>query len=269
MSPTFCQVRCWKFTKRCKRNGGRGPPLFRENARACRIFEGQGAQCEGKKKIGFGFHVSPKKTEEVRMVGTAHLNPLENCEAMPNYRRSRSSGGTFFFTIVTYRRRPFLTTSPYEHIFWTVMHEVAQNYSFTLNAWVLLPDHLHCVWTLPDRDGDYSKRWGMIKAGFSKRVLRMLPEGRVGTAHLQSPSRIRHREAPVWQRRFWEHEIRNPEDYRRHVDYIHFNPVKHSLVSRVRDWPHSSFHEYGRDGHYSEDWGGEVEQSWAGDFGEF
>ena len=123
-------------------------------------------------------------------------------------------------------------------------------YPFLVNAWVVLPDHLHFIWTLPDGDSDYSKRWGLIKAKFSKRANAVLDrvEGK-------TESRQRHREASIWQRRFWEHQIRDEEDLRRHVDYIHYNPVKHGFVKRVKNWRWSSFHGYCLRGQYSVDWG--------------
>jgi putative transposase len=115
---------------------------------------------------------------------------------------------------------------------------------------VLLPDHIHCIWTLPENDCDYSKRWGMIKAGFSKRAKHLFHRN-----EWMSDSKRKHREAAVWQRRFWEHMIRDEDDFRRHLDYLHFNPVKHGLVKCVRDWPHSTFHRFVKDGFYPQDWG--------------
>jgi putative transposase len=133
---------------------------------------------------------------------------------------------------------------------------------------VVLLDHLHAVWRLPEGDADYSERWRRIKAGFS----RALPAGeRVGASRTArgervSASRAGKGERGVWQRRFWEHTIRDEEDLRNHLDYVHFNPVKHGLVSRVIDWPHSTFHEYVRRGVYAPDWGGG--DVLDGDFGE-
>lgn len=114
---------------------------------------------------------------------------------------------------------------------------------------VVLPDHLHAVWTLPDDDPDISKRWYLIKLGFTRRLSARgidLPRGRrVG-------------ERALWQRRFWEHLIRDDDDFARHVDYCHINPMKHGLVTRVADWPHSSFHRAVRDGIYAPDWAGDA-----------
>ncbi len=117
---------------------------------------------------------------------------------------------------------------------------------FHIDAWVILPDHMHCIWTLPENDDNYSSRWQAIKKAFSKTI--PVQENR-------STARIKRNERGVWQRRFWEHTIRDELDYNRHMDYIHYNPVKHSLVSRVRDWPYSTFHNLCVDGIYSVEWG--------------
>lgn len=115
-----------------------------------------------------------------------------------------------------------------------VIKTVKQTYPFAIEAWVLLPDHMHCMWTLPDGDDDYSKRIGMIKARFTSRVKTQFQKPEWITS-----SRVRHGESAIWQRRFWEHEIKDERDSERHVDYIHYNPVKHGLVKRVCDWPYS------------------------------
>ena len=168
---------------------------------------------------------------------------------MPDYCRARLSGGTYFFTVVTYQRRPFLTDPVCRDALRAAIRKTRQNYPFTVDAWVLLPDHLHCIWTLPPDDHDFSKRWGLIKATFTKRVRAHTEDPNV------SPSRRRRREATVWQRRFWEHQIRDERDLRRHMDYIHFNPVRHGLVDSVRAWPFSTFHRFVKQGIYSADWG--------------
>jgi putative transposase len=124
---------------------------------------------------------------------------------------------------------------------------------FHIDAWVVLPEHLHCVWTLPEWDADYSGRWRMIKAGFSARM---------PAARYRSESKIAKGEKGIWQRRFWEQTIRDERDYAVHVDYVHFNSVRHGLVARAADWPHSTFHRAVREGLYPADWGGG--SSWAG-----
>lgn len=139
-----------------------------------------------------------------------------------------------------------------------VYRSVQQRHPFETIAICVLPDHLHAIWSLPQNDAGFSLRWGLIKSGFS----RELP-----AAPLRSPSQITKRDKGLWQRRYWEHAIRNDADLERHVDYIHFNPVKHALVSRVRDWPHSSFHRYVARGVLPADWGGDMRDI-VGNYGE-
>jgi putative transposase len=169
---------------------------------------------------------------------------------MPTFIRSEKIGGTFFFTLVTYRRRRILTKPDSRIILREVISEVRREHPFTVDAWVLLPDHLHCIWTLPKGDGNFSKRWGLIKAGFSRKVKPLLHR----TAWM-TDSKERHRENTIWQRRFWEHQVRDDEDLHRHLDYIHYNPVKHAMVNNPADWPYSTFHRYVKQGLYPPNWG--------------
>ena len=159
-------------------------------------------------------------------------------ESMPNYRRTHSSGGTYFFTVVTHQRQGLFDEHKHIRNLRASIIETREAYPFNIGAWVLLPDHMHCIWTLPDNDSNFSIRWGLIKTGFTRRSKDLFADN--GT----SPSRIKHRESPLWQRRFWEHEIRSEQDLNVHIDYIHYNPVKHGHVTRVRDWPYSTFHRY-------------------------
>ncbi|MEX2474204.1 transposase [Marinobacter sp.] len=160
---------------------------------------------------------------------------------MMNYRRNRVPGGTYFFTVVTADRAPILKSPSAVSCLRASFRSVLPRYPFSIDAMVVLPDHIHCVWTLPGEDDDYSLRWRLIKTGFTKRLQR-LP----GEAGLISQS--------IWQKRFWEHTVRDDLDFARHVDYIHFNPVKHGYVSRAADWPYSSFHRYVREGMLPVDW---------------
>lgn len=173
---------------------------------------------------------------------------------MPNYRRERIAGATYFFTVTLADRRSRILV---EEIALLRQVCVAANkrMPFKTVAICVLPDHLHAVWELPEDDRDYSLRWASIKSQFS----RSLPAMATVTA-----SKSRRREKGIWQRRFWEHRIRDEDDLARHVDYIHFNPVKHGLVSQVGDWPYSSFHRYVARGLLPADWGGR-----GGDDGEF
>ena len=169
---------------------------------------------------------------------------------MPRYKRSYE-GNTFFFTVVTHKRRPFLCDEQSRLFLKEVINEVRVNHPFKIDAWVLLPDHLHCIWTLPAGDADYSTRWGLIKAGFSKKM-----NNRLGGARAdKGPSRAMHREGAYWQRRFWEHSIKDQCDYNSHMDYIHINPVKHGLVTSPAEWEYSSFHRLVNEGVYGPDWG--------------
>lgn len=170
---------------------------------------------------------------------------------MSYYRRTRT-GTSFFFTVVSYHRRPILCTEAVRESLRIAIENVRAARPFSIDAWVLLPDHLHCIWTLPEGDGDFSTRWSLIKRSVSRFASEVTLDPASRTA-----SACKHRDSTVWQRRFWEHQIRNELDFARHADYIHFNPVKHGHVERVSDWPYSTFHRYVRNGLYARDWGGE------------
>ena len=165
---------------------------------------------------------------------------------MTDYCRYRIDGGTYFFTVnLADRNRSLLI----EHI--NVLREafraVKQAHPFKIDAVVVLPEHLHTLWTLPDGDDDFSQRWRQIKSAFSREIAK---EEQI------SRSRLRKQERGIWQRRFWEHAIRDEEDFRQHVDYIHYNPVKHGYVQKVVEWPYSSFHQHVRLGILPVDWAG-------------
>lgn len=174
---------------------------------------------------------------------------------MPEYRRARIEGGTYFFTVVTYNRLPILTTVEARKLLRSAWVDVRERFPFTIDAVCLLPDHLHCIWVLPEGDANFSVRWKEIKRLFTRGYL-----DQVGTGEIRSASRLRRGEAAIWQRRFWEHTIRDEEDLNRHRDYIHYNPVKHGLVQRVAAWQWSSFHHYVRMGYYARDWGEAVDE---------
>ena len=169
---------------------------------------------------------------------------------MPEYRRANTPGTSYFFTVVTHNRQPILTTDLARHCLRCAWKSTLQKYPFYEDAVVLLPDHLHCVWTLPTDDSNFSSRWKMIKGLFTRSFL----QGG-GTEGARTPSQQRKREAAVWQRRFWEHRLRDEADLCRHVDYIHFNPVKHGHVSKPIDWRWSSFSRYVEGGQYTPEWG--------------
>jgi putative transposase len=176
---------------------------------------------------------------------------------MTNYRRNFIRGGSLFFTVNLADRRKRLLTA-YVDLLRQAFRHVRQHHSFDIEAIVVLPDHLHAVWTLPENDADFALRWRLIKTTFS----RGLPAG-----ERISASRAGKGERGIWQRRYWEHTLRDEADFVRHVDYIHYNPVKHGHVTRVRDWPFSSFHRMVRLGVYPLDWAGDVRDN-AASFGE-
>ena len=161
-------------------------------------------------------------------------------------------GGCYFFTVnLLERRGNDLLTRHIDHLR-DAVRVVHRSRPFTIDAWVVLPDHLHCVWTLPPGDHDFSTRWRVIKTIFA----RGLPAG-----ERRSGARKRSGERGIWQRRFWEHSIRDDEDFAAHVDYVHFNPVKHGYVRQVADWPHSTFRACVQRGLYPEAWFGPDEQA--------
>ena len=167
---------------------------------------------------------------------------------MTNYRRSRVAGATYFFTVNLAERSQSLLI---EHVasLRTAFRNVRVGHPFAVDAIVVLPDYLHAVWTLLPDDSDFALRWRLVKSTFSR-----------GLPHTErrSASRQAKHERGIWQRRYWEHLIRDDADFSRHVDYIHMNPVKHGLVNRVADWPHSSFHRYVNAGILPIDWAGDT-----------
>jgi putative transposase len=165
---------------------------------------------------------------------------------MTDYRRNRVAGGTYFFTVNLYDRLSDLLTRNIG-VLREAVRKVRAEAPCHIDAWVALPEHLHSLWTLPEGDMDYSARWQAIKTAFSKQI----PEG-----EFRSASRMEKGERGIWQRRFWEHTIRDDRDYGAHFDYIHFNPVKHGLVAHAADWPYSSFHRSVTMGLYPVDWAG-------------
>ncbi len=165
-------------------------------------------------------------------------------------------GGCWFFTANLLERRKTLLVDHIDTLR-AAGDKTRQRYPFVIDAMAVLPDHIHAVWTLPPGNADFSLRWRLIKSRFA----RALPK-----QERLSVVRIARNERGIWQRRFWEHLIRDEADYARHVEYCYVNPLKHRLVTRVCDWPYSSFHHDVRAGMFPEDWAGDDETS--GDFGE-
>ena len=156
------------------------------------------------------------------------------------YRRAFVPGGTYFFTVVTAQRRPIFSDERTVGLLRLAFLHVKAKRPFTVDAMVVLPDHLHCLWTLPSGDCDYPIRWRLIKTWVTK-CCSSVCNGQT--------------ERSIWQPRYWEHAIRDETDYRQHVEYIHYNPVKHGYVRRPSEWPYSSFVRFVKKNIYSEDWG--------------
>jgi putative transposase len=164
---------------------------------------------------------------------------------MPNYRRAWHAGDTYFFTVNLQKRRNNDLLTQHIDLLRSVVRSVRALHPFHIHGWVVLPDHLHCVIELPSGDTDFATRWRLIKMEFSNALPRH--------EHL-SPARTARGERGIWQRRYWEHLVRDDADMQAHMDYVHFNPVKHGLVRHVTDWPHSTFGKLVETGIYSSKW---------------
>ena len=162
---------------------------------------------------------------------------------MTNYRRNIIPGATYFFTVNVADRQSRLVVDQIEALR-AAFRATRSRHPYALDAIAVLPDHLHAIWTLPEGDADFAIRWHLIKGSFTRR----LPPGEP-----VSTSRKSRRERGIWQRRYWEHTIRDNDDFARDLDYIHFNPVKHGHVAHVADWPYPSFHRFVRLGLYPAD----------------
>ena len=171
---------------------------------------------------------------------------------MTEYRRARVPGATYFFTVNCAERKGNSILTDNIDTLRNAFRKVKKDHPFEINAIVILPEHLHCIWTLPQDDVDFGSRWGLIKAAFS----RAIPK-----TERRSDSRLKRGERGVWQRRYWEHLIRDEEDYARHTNYIHWNPVKHGWAIQVKDWPYSSFHTHVDQGIYPLDWASDIDES--------
>jgi putative transposase len=165
-----------------------------------------------------------------------------------DYRRDYTRGATYFFTVVTFgRRKLFNQPETVASLRLAFSKEIARR-PFHIDAIVIMPDHIHTIWTLPLEDINYSIRWRNIKRSFTATV-------QSEQRQIVFGSRLHKQEQAIWQRRFWEHRIRDRHDFNQHVDYIHYNPVKHGVAIRPVDWPYSSIHRYIRDGVLNADWG--------------
>ncbi|NYE30151.1 putative transposase [Rhodanobacter sp. K2T2] len=165
------------------------------------------------------------------------------------YRRAKAAGGTYFFTVNLADRSSSLLV---EHVaeLRQAVRTVKQRHPFEILAWVVLPEHTHAIWALPPNDEDFSTRWMLIKTGFSRSIQ---------SGESINASRLRKGERGIWQRRFWEHQIRDENDLARHIDYVHINPVKHGHAVKANDWSYSSIHRYIRSGLLAADWAADVD----------
>ena len=163
------------------------------------------------------------------------------------YRRAHVPGGSYFFTVVTANRRPLFADPANTRVLGESFRAIRQQHPFQVDAIVVLPDHLHCIWTLTAGDSDFPTRWRLIKTWFTKNCDQKMRELCLGNGKKS--------DLGIWQKRYWEHLIRDEEDYFRHVEYIHYNPVKHGYVQRPWDWAYSSFRRYVKSGRYLMDWG--------------
>ena len=168
---------------------------------------------------------------------------------MSNYIRSKTYGGTYFFTVVSHQRRAVLCDDSVRTALRQSIFMVRQRFPFEILAWVLMPDHMHCIWRLPENDNDFGKRWSMIKRLTSKAC----PQYHLSHEEM-SISKTQRKDLGIWQRRFYEHEIRNELEFNQILDYIHYNPVKHRLVKNAKDWEFSTFHRYVKQGFYPLNW---------------
>jgi putative transposase len=168
---------------------------------------------------------------------------------MSNYVRAFRPGGTFFLTLVTQGRVPLFADAGNRELLCGAIARCRLFHPFGIDAGVLLPDHLHLLITLPEDDTDFSVRMGYLKARFTRDFL-----ASGGAEYARSASRLRQRARGVWQRRFWEHTIRDARDLQRHFDYLHYNPVKHRYVACPHAWPHSSFHQFVAEKRYEREW---------------
>jgi putative transposase len=169
---------------------------------------------------------------------------------MPDYLRIKIEGGTYFFTLVTYQRKPLFLQETAIELFLESLNHVRTYHPFSALAHCILPDHVHLLWEMPINDANYSVRIGEIKKRFSKRFITQFEN-----PFLVTTTQKMRGETGIWQRRFWEHFIRDEEDLKQHIDYIHYNPVKHGLVNKANEWSASSFFDYVKAGYYNDDWG--------------
>ncbi|MDA8173490.1 MAG: transposase [Nitrospiraceae bacterium] len=176
------------------------------------------------------------------------------------YRRAQADGASFFFILVTENRKNIFAQKEDVAILNRAVEYTVSRHPFAMDAIVILPDHIHCIWSLPEGNNDFSTRWRLIKSHFTRCCS-------LDSNSTVSESRARKGEHGIWQRRFWEHRIRDERDYKCHVEYIHYNPVKHGYVRSPKDWPHSSFGRFVEKGIYELNWGAGLDMSFDNGIG--
>jgi putative transposase len=169
---------------------------------------------------------------------------------MPNYHRIWLPGRTWFFTVSLLERHENRLLTDYIEVLREAVRQTRKDHPFIIHAWVVLPEHLHCIIELPPGERNFSIIWRLIKTRFSRQI---------PATQWRNAARLRRGERAIWQRRFWDHLIRDQTDFHAHLDYVHFNPVKHGHVQQVADWPYSTFHRFVAQGVYPADWAGEAE----------
>lgn len=169
---------------------------------------------------------------------------------MRTYVRTRVAGGTYFFTVNLAERHGNTLLVDHIDALKAAFRQTRLDHPFAMPGFVVLPEHLHCLWRMPAGDDDFPMRWRLIKSRFSRSV---------SVGERRSPSRVRKNERGIWQRRYWEHTVRDEVGFRRCLDYIHYNPVKHGHAARAADWPHSSFRHWMERGGYPSDWASPVD----------
>jgi len=180
---------------------------------------------------------------------------MDNPAPCPTIAASGCLAAHFFFAVNLLERRNGRLLVEHIHHLRASFRDARRSKPFDVIAIVVLPEHLHCLWRLPEGDADNATRWARIKSGFSRRLSK---------AERRSRVRIANRERGIWQRRFWEHLIVDETDLKNHFDYIHCNPVKHGYVCRAVDWPYSSLQRYVASGEIHADWACDPEIAFGG-----
>ncbi len=179
---------------------------------------------------------------------------------MSNYRRNKQSGATYFFTLCLQDRKSHLLID-YINALRIAYRKIQDKKPFTTEAMVILPDHIHALWTMPIDDDDYANRIRLFKSYFTRQLPQELKQ-------TDNKNRQKHNQTSIWQLRYWEHTIRDEDDFNNHIDYIHYNPVKHRYVKNVKDWEYSTFHQCVKKGLYDDNWGSDVDANYILNLGE-